>query len=95
MTLAEFRASLAAAAPPPALSAALTALWWDARGDWNRAHNAVDSEESTEAARVHAYLHRKEGNTPNAAYWYRHAGVPIFSGPLAEEAQALLRELTE
>lgn len=56
------------------LPAPLAALWWDARGDWQRAHEAAQSVDTAEAAWVHAYLHRKEGDLSNADYWYRRAG---------------------
>jgi len=64
----------AAATPPPNLPAPLEALWWDARGDWARAHALVDELETPDAMAVHAYLHRKEGSLSNADYWYRRAG---------------------
>ena len=74
MDLAAFRASLAAGAPPPGLGLALEALWWDAKGEWDRAHELAQTEEGGAADWVHAYLHRKEGEAANAAYWYRRAG---------------------
>jgi DNA-directed RNA polymerase specialized sigma24 family protein len=44
---------------------------------------------------VHAYLHRKEGDSWNAAYWYQRAGKSQCRGSLQEEraaiAEALLR----
>ena len=60
MTPEEFRASVGEEAPPSGLPAPLRALWWDAKGDWSRAHAFVDELESTEGMAVHAYLHRKE-----------------------------------
>jgi len=74
MDLAAFRASLAAAAPPPGLGLALDALWFDANGEWDRAHELAQTEEGGAGDWVHAYLHRKEGDAGNAAYWYRRAG---------------------
>jgi hypothetical protein len=62
------------AEPPPGLSGPLRALWWDARGDWDRAHAAAQDGEDADSAWVHAYLHRKEGDLANADYWYRRAG---------------------
>ncbi|MDB5375598.1 MAG: hypothetical protein JWR00_44 [Rubritepida sp.] len=59
---------------PAGLAPPLAALWWDARGDWGRAHEAAQSVDTAEGAWVHAYLHRKEGDLPNADYWYRRAG---------------------
>jgi hypothetical protein len=88
-----FRASLAAPVPPPGLTAALAALWWDARGDWQRAHEAAMRDEGTDAAWVHAYLHRKEGDRSNAGYWYRRAGQPMPDGPLEAEWEAIAAAL--
>jgi hypothetical protein len=34
---------------------------------------------------IHAYLHRKEGDASNAAYWYRRAGQPVATGPHDDE----------
>src|SRR4030088_2009151 len=69
--LERFRHTLASAAPAPGMSPPLQGLWWDAKGDWQRAHACVQDESSADAALVHAYLHRKEGDAGNAAYWYR------------------------
>ncbi|HUK28422.1 MAG TPA: hypothetical protein VLV31_08360 [Candidatus Acidoferrales bacterium] len=74
MTPEEFRASVVEEAPPSWLPAPLAALWWDAKGDWARAHALVDELESSDGMAVHAYLHRKEGNASNADYWYQRAG---------------------
>ena len=90
MDLAAFKQSLTNAAPPPALSPALEALWWDAKGDWAKAHHCVDHEESKDAARIHAYLHRKEGDPANAGYWYSAAGAAPFNGALDAEWAELI-----
>lgn len=90
MTLSEFRASLAAAAPPSALSAALAALWHDAKGDWNTAHETAQEVDDERGAWVHAYLHRKEGDQGNAAYWYRRAGQPIARDSLEAEWERIV-----
>jgi hypothetical protein len=34
---------------------------------------------------VHAYLHRAEGDIPNAHYWYQRASLEPDSGALADE----------
>jgi hypothetical protein len=70
MTMDEFRKSLIAAQPPAELTPALVGLWWDAKGDWTRAHESAQQDEGPEGSWVHAYLHRKEGDQGNAAYWY-------------------------
>jgi len=90
------RASVAQPAPPPGLKPLLEALWWEAKGDWERAHQIAQAIGSPEAARVHAYLHRREGDTANAAYWYRRAGCPESRQSLDQEwheiASALLAQ---
>lgn len=84
MTLAEFKDTLHTD-NPPALGPALVALWHDAKNDWDRAHEVAQAVEDPDGAWVHAYLHRKEGDEGNAAYWYRRAGKPVERGPLAAE----------
>lgn len=89
----EFQASLAFDQPPGGLSVPLTALWWEAKGDWPRAHALVDQLESTEGMAVHAYLHRREGSFSNADYWYLRAGRLYYRAALEEEWQALVEGL--
>lgn len=98
MTLDEFRATLAAPQPPTELPPALAALWRDAKGDWEGAHNLAQADEGGGGDWVHAYLHRKEGDVGNAGYWYRRAGKPVARTSLAQEwdelATTLLAERT-
>ena len=89
MDLPAFRASLAASAPPANLGLALEALWRDAKGDWDGAHQAAQRDEGGAGDWVHAYLHRKEGDAGNAAYWYRRAGKPVCRTALDEEWAAI------
>ncbi|HTM37904.1 MAG TPA: hypothetical protein VL156_14225 [Terriglobales bacterium] len=85
MTLNEFLESLNAAEPSADFGPALTGLWWDAKGDWTRAHESAQQDEGIHGSWVHAYLHRKEGDQSNASYWYSRAGRrPSLSG-LEEE----------
>ena len=84
MTVAEFKATLESQTPP-AVSGALVALWHDAKGDWSRAHEVAQEIENATGSWVHAYLHRKEGDESNAAYWYRRAGKPVERGSLETE----------
>lgn len=94
MTPTDFRESLEAAAPPDGISLELQALWHAAHNGWDDAHKLVQNEPGAEAAWVHAYLHRVEGDLDNAGYWYRKARKPKSSAPLddewAEIASALL-----
>jgi hypothetical protein len=89
----EFRRTQSRSEPPTDLTAPLAALWWAARGDWDRSHRIVMDEPGRDAAWVHAYLHRLEGDRDNAAYWYRQAGQPIATGALEVEWDAIVRAL--
>jgi hypothetical protein len=93
VNVAEFRASLSAAAPAPEMGAPLAALWWAAKGKWDEAHNIVQDEETADAAWVHAYLHRVEGDLGNAAYWYQRAQKPVASDSLEAEWERITSAL--
>ncbi len=88
-----FRATLAADAPAANLPPTVAALWWDAKGDWERAHTLVDELETRDGMAVHAYLHRKEGATSNADYWYARAGHQFRRPTLEAEWEALVDAL--
>jgi hypothetical protein len=93
MTLDEFRQSLTATEPPAGLSLALAGLWWDAKGDWQRAHESAQQDEGRDGSWVHAYLHRKEGDQSNAAYWYGRTGRPVCREPLDVEWVSIVKKL--
>jgi hypothetical protein len=93
LTLDEFQASLAHPDPPAGLAAPLVALWHEGRGNWDAAHSIAQDIDDATGAAIHAYLHRKEGDLSNAAYWYRQAGRPVQSGPLDREWRDLVNEL--
>lgn len=94
MTIDEFRASLERE-EPPAGGAALTALWHDAKGHWTRAHEVAQDIDDATGAWVHAYLHRKEGDAGNAAYWYRRAGRAVADDALEQEWERIVTVLLE
>jgi hypothetical protein len=93
MNLSAFRQSLADPCPPAGLGPALEALWHDARGDFDRAHELAQSDEGGAGDWVHAYLHRKEGDAGNAGYWYRRAGKPVCCETVDAEWEAIARAL--
>jgi hypothetical protein len=93
MTLDDFRQSLTAAEPPAQVTLALAGLWWDAKGDWTKAHESAQQDEGPEGSWVHAYLHRKEGDLGNALYWYGRAGKPVCREPLDAEWLSIARGL--
>jgi hypothetical protein len=91
MTIQEFKDSLKKENPPIGISEIATALWYDAKGDWEAAHNVAQSQEGVrEYDLLHAYLHRREGDDWNANYWYKRAKskMPIVS--LEEEWEELV-----
>ena len=55
--------------------------------------NPPSGDEGMEGSWVHAYLHRKEGDKGNAAYWYSRAGKPICREPLDAEWLSIVRDL--
>ena len=91
MTFGEFKDSIAQDVPPAGIPVLLLALWHDAKGNWEAAHDIAQSKEGTKSYdRLHAYLHRVEGDTWNAGYWYRRAGADVFLGTLQEEWASLV-----
>lgn len=91
MTLKEFLSLK----KPPTLSTLPVALWHDAQGDWQKAHELAQDIETQDGAWVHAYLHRKEGDTSNAGYWYRQAGKKFPSQTLQQEWEEIVNNLLE
>jgi hypothetical protein len=93
ITLEQFEVSLEEPAPPAGLGPLQQALWHEAKGDWQRAHELAQDVDNAEGAWVHAYLHRVEGDLSNAGYWYRRAGRPVCELPLREEWRQIARAL--
>jgi hypothetical protein len=93
MTLDVFRQSLTATEPPYGLTHALAGLWWDTKADWTRAHESAQQDEGREGPWVHAYLHRKECDQGNAAYWYSRPGKLVCREPLDAEWLSIVKEL--
>jgi hypothetical protein len=93
MNNADFQATLKLPVPPEGMGAPLVALWWDAKGDWAKAHDLVDELETADGMAVHAYLHRKEGAESNAGYWYTRAGKRFHRPTLEGEWEALVEGL--
>ena len=90
-----FKSTLGNAKPADGLAPPLAALWWAAKGDWDAAHKIVMNEDSKDAAWVHAYLHRVEGDLSNAGYWYRRADKPVAKDALDAEWQRIVDALEQ
>ncbi len=88
--LKKFKASLDGDAPPADLGKALQALWYQAKGDWKRAHRLAQANDDGNSTWVHGYLHRVEGDNSNAGYWYRRAGKSLSSTPLKKEWEEIV-----
>ncbi|HEY4149721.1 MAG TPA: hypothetical protein VGM41_12365 [Chitinophagaceae bacterium] len=93
MNFDAFQSSLSAPVPPDTLNVYLRALWYDAKDDWKKAHELVQDIENKTATRLHAYLHRKEGDIWNANYWYNKAGAHMPGCSLQKEWEELVKEL--
>ncbi|MCH2176840.1 MAG: hypothetical protein MK193_14045 [Lentisphaeria bacterium] len=71
----------------------IEALDLEKNGNWDGAHNLLQGLTSSNSAWVHAYLHRKEGDDSNAAYWYNRAGKPMATESLNEEWSSIYKQL--
>lgn len=78
--------------PPEGVPDLLKALWYDGKEDWNASHDIAQDIHTKEGSWIHAYLHRKEGDLGNAAYWYSRAGKPVCKTSLKEEWEQLVNE---
>lgn len=90
ITKEEFTKSLQENHPPQGLSLPQKALWYDAKNDWKNAHDLVDNLRDPVSFHIHAYLHRKEGDTWNADYWYSKANKKRPNLSLNEEWEQLV-----
>jgi hypothetical protein len=93
MTIEEFKKSLNQSHPPVLLSRNLEALWFDAKGNWEKAHNIVQETSGVDGDWIHAYLHRKEGDLSNASYWYSKVGKTRPAVSLDLEWEQLVNHL--
>lgn len=90
MVADEFRSSLQNSQPDPSYSALLQALWWACKGDWEQSHDLVNDCPGADGARLHANLHREEGDLGNANYWYRRAGQKAPDCSWQDEREQLI-----
>jgi hypothetical protein len=93
MNLDSFKASTGQDAPPASLPKPVLALWWAKKGEWEKAHEAAQSDKTRNGSWVHGYLHRVEGDLDNAAYWYGQGGQSPSTLPLDEEWEKIATAL--
>ena len=87
MTVDEFRKS---PVEPHSLTPPLRAMWHDTNGDWESAHRIVQDDDSREAAWVHAYLHRREGDEETPVIGIRGPDVAADRGSLESEWEEIV-----
>ena len=85
MNLQDFKQSLNQDSPPANLNLVLEALWQAGKKDWHASHDLLQNDDSSDGSWVHAYLHREEGDIPNAKYWYAKAGQTMPDVTLEQE----------
>lgn len=90
MTLQDFENTLQQSSPPAGTSVLLQALWFDARGEWEQAHQLAQDVNTMAGSWIHAYLHRKEGDRSNAQYWYHRANKKMPAYSLEQEWKELV-----
>lgn len=93
MTLLEFKESIKQSNPPSHIDNLLQALWYDAKGNWETAHDLAQEVNTLDGSWIHAYLHRKEGDLGNASYWYHRANQPVCKKSLVEEWEEIVSAL--
>jgi hypothetical protein len=87
--LAAFLHSVTTGNPPAVAVPLLRAVWHGLRGEWGAAHKIAQDDSTAEGAWVHAWLHRMEGDSVNARYWYRLAQRDKGEGDLGEEGKTI------
>jgi hypothetical protein len=92
MTFNEFKASLSADTPVAGIPKLVEALWYDAKGNWDKAHDIAQETNTPAYCLLHAYLHRKEGDKWNANYWYNRAGRKMPATSLEAEWESIVKE---
>ena len=91
MGVDEFKKSLSQSLPPEGIGSLLESMWFDGTGNWDKAHDIAQDIHSKDGSWIHAYLHRKEGDEGNAAYWYARADKPVCRKSLPEEWDELVK----
>ncbi len=89
----EFQKTLTAAIPPNDWPDALRAMWHDAKEDWYSAHEIAQDIPTDMGSWIHGYLHIKEGDEPNARYWYNRAKRKFPDHGLEEENRRIIEEI--
>lgn len=95
MDYLQFNYTLDMPKPPENFHDVLKALWWERKGDWNTAHSIIKDITGKDAALVHAYLHRKEGDSGDAHYWYTKASCTMPDIDVVDEFREITNTLLQ
>jgi hypothetical protein len=76
---------------PPEFSTYLESLWYEKKGDWDKAHRIAQDIRDKNGNWIHAYIHRVEGDEWNSNYWYSRAGKEMSEASLGSEWESLVR----
>jgi len=95
MNINSFKESFSENKPPQNISVYLKTLWYEGKGEWNKAHELIQDVDDFKASWIHAFLHRKEGDISNADYWYRRAGKKRPAVSLEKEWEEIVVALME
>lgn len=60
-------------------------------GEWDKAHQLIQSYSDKISCLIHAHLHRIEGDLSNANYWYGRAGSVAPDNTLEEDLKLLFQ----
>lgn len=93
MTFETFKKAIENAEKPAGISPHLEAMYEDAAGNWEQAHEIAQNCNDVYGSLIHAYLHRKEGDQWNAKYWYDKANRPKPNYSLEQEWEEICAEL--
>ena len=93
MDYSEFIISISSNTPPNFDSQLLLAMWYSLKDEWDTSHEIVQDINSTDAAWVHAHLHKIEGDMSNAKYWYDKATKNTLDLSIEGEAEEIIKFL--
>ncbi len=93
MNFEDFKHSLGNDEMPQGLSLPIQAMWFAGKNQWEKSHDIAQDLLTSDGSWIHAYLHRLEGDTGNAAYWYRKAGKSFPSQSLTDEWETIVTAL--
>ncbi|RYY21826.1 MAG: hypothetical protein EOO04_17390 [Chitinophagaceae bacterium] len=93
MNFQDFKQSLDTGEFPGSVGLPLQAMWFAGKNQWEDAHNIAQDIHTPDGSWIHAYLHRLEGDTANAGYWYRKAGKSYPTESLTDEWETIVKAL--